>query len=196
MNDKSFASLGLKVGDVVTMMGQRGQYANAKVPEQKEQVANGYYISHTAGTGGGGEVVDANPLVLTVEGLPTAYSGDATEVTLSGKKFQIVNVANYGSGIQISGAKTREAGRIANVEGKKKIKSIKVICASGKTWYPANLVVYAGAAANPSETVIKATSDETSSTYDFSGGDYKFFTIKNPSDYTVYLDKIEITYAE
>ncbi|HKM11701.1 MAG TPA: BACON domain-containing carbohydrate-binding protein [Bacteroidales bacterium] len=193
-NDKSFSSLGLKVGDVVTMMGQRGQYANAKVPEQKEQVSNGYYISHTAGSGGGD--VSSGVLTLTVEGLPAAYSGDVTEVTLSGQKFKIVNVANYGSGIQISGAKSRDAGYITNVVGTKKIKTIKVTCASGKTWYPNNLVLYAGAAANPGETVIAATSDETSSTYDLSGGDYKFFTLKNPSDYTVYLDKIEITYAE
>ena len=193
-NDKSFSSLGLKVGDVVTMMGQRGQYANAKVPEQKEQVANGYYISHTEGSEGGD--VSSGVLTLTVEGLPAAYSGDVTEVTLSGQKFKIVNVANYGSGIQISGAKSRDAGYITNVVGTKKIKTIKVTCASGKTWYPNNLVLYAGAAANPGETVIAATSDETSSTYDLSGGDYKFFTLKNPSDYTVYLDKIEITYAE
>jgi uncharacterized Zn-binding protein involved in type VI secretion len=193
-NDKSFSSLGLKVGDVVTMIGQRGQYANAKVPEQKEQVSNGYYISHTAGSGGGD--VSSGVLTLTVDGLPAAYSGDVTEVTLSGQKFKIVNVANYGNGIQISGAKSRDAGYITNVVGTKKIKTIKVTCASGKTWYPNNLVLYAGAAANPGETVIAATSDETSSTYDLSGGDYKFFTLKNPSDYTVYLDKIEITYAE
>ena len=194
-NDKSFASLGLKVGDVVTMIGQRGQYANAKVPEQKEQVSNGYYISHTAGSAGGGDT-SSGVLTLTVDGLPAAYSGDVTEVTLSGQKFKIVNVANYGSGIQISGAKSRDAGYITNVVGTKKIKTIKITCATGKTWYPSNLVLYAGAAANPSETVIKPTSDETTSTYDLSGGDYKFFTLKNPSDYTVYLDKIEITYAQ
>jgi RPA family protein len=193
-NDKSFASLGLKVGDVVTMIGQRGQYANAKVPEQKEQVANGYYISHTAGSGGG--EVGSGVLTLTVEGLPTAYPTGVTEVTLSGQKFQIVNVANYGSGIQFSSAKDREGGYITNVVGTKKIKTIKVTCASGKSWYPTNLVLYAGATANPGETVIAATSDETTSTYDLSGGNYKFFTLKNTSQYAVYLEKIEITYAE
>ena len=194
MNDKSFASLGLKVGDVVTMMGQRGQYANAKVPEQKEQVANGYYISHTEGSEGGEE--DGNVLTITVDGLPTAYPTGATEVTLSGQKFEIVNVANYGSGIQFSSTKDRDGGSIANLVGTKRIMSIKVTCASGKGWYPTNLVLYAGAAARPGDTVIAATSDETSSTYDLSGGEYKFFTLKNTSGYAVYLEKIEITYAE
>ena len=133
---------------------------------------------------------------MTVEGLPTAYPTGVTEVTLSGQKFQIVNVANYGSGIQFSSAKDREGGYITNVVGTKKIKTIKVTCASGKSWYPTNLVLYAGATANPGETVIAATSDETTSTYDLSGGNYKFFTLKNTSQYAVYLEKIEITYAE
>jgi hypothetical protein len=57
-------------------------------------------------------------------------------------------------------------------------------------------VLYAGATANPGETVIAATSDETTSTYDLSGGNHKFFTLKNTSQYAVYLEKIEITYAE
>ena len=45
-NNKSFKSLGIKAGDVVTLVGQRGQYANASTADQKEQVANAYYISH------------------------------------------------------------------------------------------------------------------------------------------------------
>lgn len=193
-NDKSFASLGLKVGDVLTMIGQRGHYANARVEDQKDQVANGYYISHVEGSEGGEEV--GNLLTLTVEGLPDKYPEGATEVTLSGQKFEIVNVANYGSGMQFSSTRDRDGGTLANITGTKKIKSIKVTCASGKTWYSTNLTLYAGAEARPAETVITATSDENSSTYDLSGGDYKFFTLKNTSQYAVYLDKIEITYAE
>ena len=45
-NDKSFASLGIAVGDLVTLVGQRGQYSKASVEDQKEQVANSYYITH------------------------------------------------------------------------------------------------------------------------------------------------------
>ena len=45
-NNKSYKSLGIAVGDRVTLVGQRGQYPGAKVEDQKEQIANAYYISH------------------------------------------------------------------------------------------------------------------------------------------------------
>lgn len=48
-NDKSFATLGLKVGDKVTIVGTRDHYAGAKVEDQKDQVGGpAYYISHEA----------------------------------------------------------------------------------------------------------------------------------------------------
>lgn len=47
-NNKSFKGLGVKAGDVVTLVGQRGQYAGSKVEDQKEQVVNAYYLSHLA----------------------------------------------------------------------------------------------------------------------------------------------------
>jgi RPA family protein len=56
-NDKSFASLGLKAGDTVTLVGTRAQYASSSVADQKEQVGGpAYYVSHVAAsTGGEGE---------------------------------------------------------------------------------------------------------------------------------------------
>lgn len=45
-NNKSYKNLGIAVGDLVTLVGQRGQYANSSVADQKEQVANAYYITH------------------------------------------------------------------------------------------------------------------------------------------------------
>lgn len=42
-NDKSFASLGLKEGDVVTLIGFRSSFSG------EAQVANAYYVSHVAG---------------------------------------------------------------------------------------------------------------------------------------------------
>lgn len=44
-NDKSFGSLGIEEGDEITIVGQRGKYANAKVEDQKEQMANGFFVS-------------------------------------------------------------------------------------------------------------------------------------------------------
>ena len=123
------------------MMGQRGQYANAKVPEQKERVANGYYISHTEVAKVERKMVMFSPLQLMVS---TAYSGDAE--VLSGQKFNIVNVANYGSGIQISGAKQRcgyitICGHKEDYEHQSYLPQVKMVSDQ--------LVLYAGAAAIP-----------------------------------------------
>ena len=49
-NDQSFPTLGLKEGDIVTLVGTRAHFADAKVEEEKEQVGGpAYYISHEAG---------------------------------------------------------------------------------------------------------------------------------------------------
>ena len=46
-NDQSFGDLDLKLGDVVTLIGTRAQYANAPVEDQKEQVGGpAYYVDH------------------------------------------------------------------------------------------------------------------------------------------------------
>ena len=49
-NDKSFGSLGLAQNDVVTVIGVRGRYANAKDPRQVEQLSSAYYVSHKGAT--------------------------------------------------------------------------------------------------------------------------------------------------
>ena len=48
-NDKSFASLGIKEGDKVTLIGKRAEYKGTA------QVGSAYYISHEAGQTGGDE---------------------------------------------------------------------------------------------------------------------------------------------
>ena len=51
-NDKSYASLGLKAGDIVTLIGQRGSF------NDKIEVVNAYYVSHEPGEE---EPVDPEP---------------------------------------------------------------------------------------------------------------------------------------
>lgn len=79
-NDKSFASLGLKVGDKVTLVGQRGQFPTAKVEEQKEQVSNAYFISSEAG----GDV-PAPEKNLTVENAAVEVEATATSAAFTVK---------------------------------------------------------------------------------------------------------------
>jgi len=80
-NDKSFASLGVKVGDKLTIVGQRGQYASAKDENQKEQVANAYFISVEAGDAPLPPVEDD----LTVENATVEVEADATSASFTVK---------------------------------------------------------------------------------------------------------------
>ena len=70
-NDQSFASLGLKAGDTVTLVGTRAQYASSSVEDQREQVGGpAYYVSHvaasTGGEGEGGDTPAADPYATNV----------------------------------------------------------------------------------------------------------------------------------
>ena len=169
------ADKGIEVGDKLTVIGNRGDYKGTA------QMVNGFYFSHTK------KPAESEILTITSEGLPTSYPTTETTVNLSGIDFDIMNVANFGKGIQMkkNGSYIKTHSDFA-----KKIKTIKLTVTDGMTWYPDNLTLTCGSA------TIEATSDETSSTYDLSGGDYKGFKIENTSKYAVYVGKIEITFAE
>ena len=79
-NDKSFPTLGLRVGDIITIVGTRGQYVDAKVEDQKEQVSNAYFISSVAG----GDV-PAPEKNLTVENAAVEVEATATSATFTVK---------------------------------------------------------------------------------------------------------------
>ena len=166
---------GIEVGDKITVIGNRGEYKGAA------QMVNGFYFSHTE------KPAEGEALTITSEGLPASYPTTETTVNLSGVDFDIMNVADFGSGIQM---KKNGSYIKTHADFAKKIKTIKLTVTDGKTWYPDNLTLTCGSA------TIEATSDETSSTYDLSGGDYKGFKIENSSNYAVYVGKIEITFAE
>lgn len=185
----AFATLGVKLGDEITMVVYKTSYKS--VPQLV-----GYYLSHETpeepgdnpGDNPGG---DSNVITITVDGIPTAYPTEETTVTLGGQSCLILNVANYGSGIQMK----KSGSYLANATAlPKNIKSIKVTCTEGKSWYPTNLTLTVGTTAKP-ETEVEAVSDANSSTYDVTG-DATYFMIKNASSYAVYLEKIEITLAE
>lgn len=144
--------------------------------------------------GEGGEEEAATVLTITPDALPTAYPKEEADMVVGDVTFGILNVANYSNPVAVQMKK--EGSYIINKSDNGKIASIKVTCHPDKSFYPTNLVLYAGTASNPSETVITPTSDDTSSTYDLSTGDYTYFKLTNTSGYAVYLEKVEIQYAE
>lgn len=169
------AAKGIEVGDNLTVIGNRGEYKGAA------QMVNGFYFSHTK------KPAETEVLTINSDNLPTAYPTTETTATLNGVQFDIYNVANFGSGMQF-----KKGGSYlqTHADFDKKIKTIKLTVTDGKTWFPTNLTLSCGS------TVIEASSDDTSSTYDLSGGDYKSFKITNASNYAVYVGTIEITFAE
>lgn len=179
---KQFQTLGIKNGDTVTLVGCVGSYKGSK------QVVSAFYVSHESG---GDETPDtgAATYTLTADGLPTAYPTEETTVTLNGVEAYVLNVANYGNGIQLK----KGGSYIANKTALKRITKIKVTVTDGKTYYPDNVSLYAGTSAKPEGMAVTGSSDDVSTTFDLSGGNYTFFTIKNASNYAVYFSKIEIT---
>lgn len=141
-------------------------------------------------TEGDEELVET--VAFTSDGLPTAYPKEETTATLGGKEFKILNVANFGNGIQLK----KEGSYLYNTASIGKIKSIKLICQSDKKWYKDNLKVYAGNTANPSTEISITSSDDSGSVYEVSADGCGFVKIENPSGYAVYLGKIEIDFVK
>lgn len=183
---------GIEVGDELTMVGYKTTFTDKNTGVSTIELAGGIFISvkKASDTPGGGEE-PGKVYTLTAANLPTAYPSEQTVVSEGGIDYYTYIVANYGSGIQM---KKSTGAYVANKTAIPNIKSVKVTVADGKTFYPTNLKMYAGTAELPETTEITATSDETSSTYDFSGGSYSYFKLVNTSTYAVYLGKVEISY--
>ncbi|MCQ2145736.1 MAG: hypothetical protein MJY72_08330, partial [Bacteroidales bacterium] len=128
-----------------------------------------------------------NTVTITADPLPTAYPTEFTTFTADGHSFEVVNVANFGNGIQFK----KSAGVLRTASAfSKKIVSIELTCPESKDWYPTNLEVKGG------ETVITGSTSGKVTTYDLSAGDYTTFSISDTANYAVYVEKIVITLAD
>ena len=105
-NDKSFASIGLKEGDVVTLMGTRAKYE----PKAQDQVGGpAYYVSHVASAAAPEIACADNTVTITAEaGATIHYTTNGDEPTATS--------AVYSEPFAITESCTVKA--IAVVEGK------------------------------------------------------------------------------
>lgn len=177
---KDFGTLDVKEGDTITIICYKTSY-NGLVE------ADGcVYVSHeSAGT------VDPEPadgIVITDAKLPASYPTEEATFTEGGYTYYILNVANYGNGIQMK----KDGSYIANKTAFNPIKTITLNVAEGRTWYPDNVVLYAGSEEQPGEKVIAPVTGESGNVYDLSDGDYTYFKLVNTSGYAVYCGKIVI----
>ena len=124
-NDKSYSSLGLKAGDIVTLIGQRGSFNG------KDEVLNAYYVSHVPGEDGDdpdqpggqdGPVVTINLSLVGENGV--AYDGETVgDITLSVSNGDNKNGPKYyttGSAVRFYGGNsftlTSSSSKIISVE--------------------------------------------------------------------------------
>ena len=185
-NDQSFPTLGIKEGDIVTLVGTRDRYDSAKVPEEKEQVGGpAYYISHETPAEGG----DDNTGNEGVAGTYThtfaqddlgANGSPSAEVTLNGVKWNF-SMVDSGSkylgwdsnetakGVQIGKSKDAATEVVLSTTGiAGTVKSIKVNT-SGASGTDAKLNVTVGGAAFGSEVVLTTTATDYTLTGSASG---------------------------
>ncbi len=124
-NDKSYSSLGLKAGDIVTLIGQRGSFNG------KDEVLNAYYVSHVPGEDGddpdqpGGQDGPVVTINLSLEGENgVAYDGETVgDITLSVSNGDNKNGPKYystGSAVRFYGGNsftlTSSSSKIISVE--------------------------------------------------------------------------------
>ena len=157
-------------------------------------------ISFEAGEGYGAasktikvSVVSTPLYTVTVDDFPTSYPTSEQTKVLSGLSCYILNVANFGNGIQMK----KEGSYIANTAAiGTKISTVRI--SWQKNFYPENLEFTFGTSAKPSTKVTNYTSDTGTMTitFDLSASSYTYFMIKNPSTYACYLKSIEIEYVK
>lgn len=185
-NDQSFPTLGIKEGDIVTLVGTRDRYDSAKVPEEKEQVGGpAYYISHeTPAEGGddntGNEGVAGTYTHIFAQDDLGANGSPSAEVTLNGVKWNF-SMVDSGSkylgwdsnetakGVQIGKSKDAATEVVLSTTGiAGTVKSIKVNT-SGASGTDAKLNVTVGGAAFGSEVVLTTTATDYTLTGSASG---------------------------
>ena len=185
---KKFQELGIKDGDEITIVGVSTSFNG------KKQVGNAFLVTKAnSGTVTPGPTPTPGEVIsIVVDDFPEAYPKEEAIFTVSGQEVYLLNVANFGSGIQMK----KGGSYIANAKSfSKKILSVKLTAQEGKK---ANLdmTLFAGSSAKPESNEITASKTETTATFDLSSGDYKFFTLKNASLGAAYFSKIEITLAK
>lgn len=185
---KKFQELGIKDGDEITIVGVSTSFNG------KKQVGNAFLVTKAnSGTVTPGPTPTPGEVIsIVVDDFPEAYPKEEAIFTVSGQEVYLLNVANFGSGIQMK----KGGSYIANAKAfSKKILTVKLTAQEGKK---ANLdmTLFAGSSAKPESNEITASKTETTATFDLSSGDYKFFTLKNASAGVAYFSKIEITLAK
>ena len=208
-NDKSFAKLGLKVGDKVTLIGTKDYFEKSSVEDQKHQVGGpAYYISHETPAEGGDdtETPAATTATLTnaeicaaMTSSETSYQ-DYTIESASGTWTVNASQNNANTFLQCRG---RKGSYIKTPAFDKNIKSVTIHFTDKKDVYPNNVYCAFPAtwtaptedAAYPEDgNVGKAVTDGTYSvTIPVAEGNKQVY-VSIIGKYSYYVDHIDVAF--
>lgn len=138
-----------------------------------------------------------------VQNESTWYNWAYNSINFKGAKICIAP-DNNGGGIQVQGnaSDNKKQGFIFNTTKIEQMQYLEIILkvASTSSYAPA-YHVYAGTSENPTTNAIEANSSMKeengfkvyTQTFDFTGGNYEYFTIKNDETGAIYISSIKIT---
>ena len=138
-----------------------------------------------------------------VQNESTWYNWTHNSINFKGAKICIATDSN-GGGIQFQGnaSDSKKQGFIFNTTKIEQIQYLEIILkvVSTSSYAPA-YHVYAGTSENPTTNAIEANSSMKeengfkvyTQTFDFTGGNYEYFTIKNDETGAIYISSIKIT---
>ncbi len=213
-NDQSFPNLGLKEGDVVTLVGTRDQYAGAKVENEKEQVGGpAYYVSHEAGTTEPDTPAEPEPETPAATTLTLTNAEICAAMTSSETSYADYTIESA-SGVWTVNASRNNANTFLQCRGKKgayiktpafeqDIKSVTIHFSEAKSVYannvycvfPSTWTAPTADAAYPEDgNVGKATTDGSYSlTIPVNAGNKQVY-VSIIGTYAYYLDHIDVNF--
>ena len=138
-----------------------------------------------------------------VQNESTWYNWAYNSINFKGAKICIAP-DNNGGGIQVQGnaSDNKKQGFIFNTTKIEQMQYLEIILKVASTSsYAPSYHVYAGTSENPTTNAIEANSSMKeengfkvyTQTFDFTGGNYEYFTIKNDETGAIYISSIKIT---
>lgn len=141
-------------------------------------------VNQAAADSGDGEPAVTVTLTTELDGWPKSYPGTAAECTIGGHKYELKNVADYGSGIQFK----RSSGYLANLDDTGVIRSVEVtFTGSGNR----NMTLVPGDTPVPAGESLTGVGSGDTYVFDCSAYSCRYFTL-NSGDGANFVASIQI----
>ncbi len=163
-------------------------YLCVKIGGQVYKSGASTFVTEKESSGGDGG--DGLIITLTIDSKtwPKAYPAAST-ITLDDNKYAVLNVADYGNGIQFK----KTSGYLGNAQDNGAISKIEMIYESGGS--ASSMYLYVGTAQLPTAIRITPTLDGSTYVFDCSAAEYHYFKLMNGSGAS-YVKSLTIYHGE